>query len=124
MYGQTGTTCCEREGPTAYIISFLVGFIKDLGFRRIIPKCDDENVEHTPLLSTSQIAPHLLLAVTLQHFCSLLSQSACALARTSLLIRRDCVESRRTARSATRLKVSMVAERGCRSVPACGMAEV
>ena len=41
-YGQTGATCCERTGPTAYSISFLVGFIKDLGFRRIILKCDNE----------------------------------------------------------------------------------
>ena len=41
-YGQTGTTCCERKGPTAYSISFLVGFVKDLGFRRIILKCDNE----------------------------------------------------------------------------------
>ena len=41
-YGQTGATCCERKGPTAYSISFLVGFIKDLGFRRIILKCDIE----------------------------------------------------------------------------------
>ena len=36
-YGQTGATC-----PTAYSISFLVGFTKDLGFRRIILKCDNE----------------------------------------------------------------------------------
>ena len=35
-YGQMGATCCERKGPTAYSIPFLVGFIKDLGFRRII----------------------------------------------------------------------------------------
>ena len=41
-YGQTGATCCERKGRTAYSISFLVGFIKDLGFRRIILKCDYE----------------------------------------------------------------------------------
>ena len=41
-YGQTGATCCEREGPTAYSISFLVGSIQDLGFRRIILKCDNE----------------------------------------------------------------------------------
>ena len=41
-YGQTGATCCERKGPTAYSISLLVGFIKDLGFRRIILKCDNE----------------------------------------------------------------------------------
>ena len=41
-YGQTGATCCERKGPTAYSISFLVGFIKDLGFCKIILKCDDE----------------------------------------------------------------------------------
>ena len=41
-YGQTGATCCERKGPTAYSISFLVGFIKDLGFRRIILKCAHE----------------------------------------------------------------------------------
>ena len=41
-YGQTGATCCQGKGPTAYSISFLVGFIKDLGFRRIILKCDKE----------------------------------------------------------------------------------
>ena len=41
-YGQTGATCCERKSPTAYSISFLVGFIKDLGFRRIFLKCDNE----------------------------------------------------------------------------------
>ena len=41
-YGQTGATRCERKGPTACSISFLVGFIKDLGFRRIILKCDNE----------------------------------------------------------------------------------
>ena len=41
-YGQTGATCCERKSPTAYSISFLVGFIKDLGFRRIISECDNE----------------------------------------------------------------------------------
>ena len=41
-YGQTGATCCERRGPTAYSISFLVGFIKGLGFRRIILTCDSE----------------------------------------------------------------------------------
>ena len=34
-YGQRGATCCERKSPTAYSISFLVDFIKDLGFRRI-----------------------------------------------------------------------------------------
>ena len=39
-YGQTGATCCDRKGPTAYFIPFLVGFIKDLAFRRIILKCD------------------------------------------------------------------------------------
>ena len=41
-YGQTRATRCERKGPTAYSISFLVGFLKDLGCRRIILKCDDE----------------------------------------------------------------------------------
>ena len=41
-YGQTGSTCCERKGPTAYSISFLVGFLRDLGFRRIILKCDNQ----------------------------------------------------------------------------------
>ena len=41
-YGRTGATCCKRKGPTAYSILFLVGFIKDLGFRRIILKCDNE----------------------------------------------------------------------------------
>ena len=33
-YGQTGATCCERQGPTTYSISFLVGFIEDLGFSK------------------------------------------------------------------------------------------
>ena len=37
-YGQTGATWCERKGLTAYSIPFLVGFIKDLGFPRIILK--------------------------------------------------------------------------------------
>ena len=37
-----GATCCEREGPTADSISFLLCSIKDLGFRRIILKCDSE----------------------------------------------------------------------------------
>ena len=41
-YGHTGATCCERKGPTAYSTSFLVGFIKHLGFRKIISKCDNE----------------------------------------------------------------------------------
>ena len=40
--GQTGTACCERKGPTANSVSFLVGFTRDLGFRRIILKCDTE----------------------------------------------------------------------------------
>ena len=38
-YGQTGATCCERKGPTAYSLSSLVGFIKDPVFRRIILNC-------------------------------------------------------------------------------------
>ena len=42
-YGQTGATCCKRKGPTAYSISFLAGFIKDLGFRRLILKCHNES---------------------------------------------------------------------------------
>ena len=37
-----GATCCERKGPTARPILFLVGLIEDLGFRRIILKCDNE----------------------------------------------------------------------------------
>ena len=41
-FGQTGAKCCGRRGTTAYFISLFVGFIKDLGFRRIILKCDDE----------------------------------------------------------------------------------
>ena len=39
-YGQTGATCGERKGPTAYSISFLVGFIKDLGLRRNEPSTE------------------------------------------------------------------------------------
>ena len=55
-YGQTGATCCERKGPTAYSISFLVGFIKDLGFRRIILTCDNEHeYERTPRRSDSRM---------------------------------------------------------------------
>ena len=50
-YGQTGATCCER--PTAYSISLLLGFIKDLGFRRIILKCDNE--PSTPRCSDSRM---------------------------------------------------------------------
>ena len=41
-YGQTGATCCELNGPTACSTSFLVGFVKDLGLRRIIFKCENE----------------------------------------------------------------------------------
>ena len=41
-HGQMGATCCERKGPLAHSISFLVGFIKDIGFRRIIFQCDNE----------------------------------------------------------------------------------
>ena len=41
-YGQTGATCCERKGPAAYSISFLVGFIKDLVFRVNILECGNE----------------------------------------------------------------------------------
>ena len=41
-YGQTGATRCGQKCPTAYSISFLVGFIKDLAFRRFILKCDNE----------------------------------------------------------------------------------
>ena len=52
-YGQTGATCCERKGPTAYSISFLVGFIKDLAFRRIISKYD--NVPSTKALQDAVI---------------------------------------------------------------------
>ena len=37
-----GSYVLRTEGPTAYSISFLVGFIKDLGFRRIFSKCDNE----------------------------------------------------------------------------------
>ena len=39
---QTGATGCERKGPTAYFIPLLVDFIKDLDFRRIILKCENE----------------------------------------------------------------------------------
>ena len=42
-YGQTAATFCERKGPTAYSISFLVGFIEDLGFLRIILQCCNDS---------------------------------------------------------------------------------
>ena len=32
------------QGPTTYFISFLVGFIKNLGFRRVTLKCDNEPI--------------------------------------------------------------------------------
>ena len=42
-FGKTvRATCCGRKGHTAYSISCLVGFIKDLGFRSIILTCDNE----------------------------------------------------------------------------------
>ena len=41
-FGQTGATRCERKGPTACSVSFLVGFVKDLFFCRMILKCDNE----------------------------------------------------------------------------------
>ena len=41
-YGQTWATCFERKGPAAHSILFLVGFIEDLGFRRIILKYNRE----------------------------------------------------------------------------------
>ena len=41
-YGQTEATCRERNGITASAISFLVGFVEDLGFRRMILKSDNE----------------------------------------------------------------------------------
>ena len=41
-YGQTGPTCCERDGPTACSISFLVSFIEYFGFHRTILKCGNE----------------------------------------------------------------------------------
>ena len=40
-FGQTEATRFERKGFTAYSIPFLVN-IKNLGFRRIILKCDNE----------------------------------------------------------------------------------
>ena len=39
---QTGATGCQRKGPTAHFIPLLVDFIKDLDFRRIILKCENE----------------------------------------------------------------------------------
>ena len=41
-YGQTGPTCCERDGPTAHSITFLGSFIKYFGFHRTVSKCDNE----------------------------------------------------------------------------------
>ena len=39
---QTRVTWCERKDPIPYLISFLVDFIKDLNFRRITLKCENE----------------------------------------------------------------------------------
>ena len=41
-HGQTRATCRERKGPTAYFIPLLVGFIKDLDFRRITLEYENE----------------------------------------------------------------------------------
>ena len=38
-----GATCCEREGPAVCSISFVVGFMKDLDFCKIILKYDNES---------------------------------------------------------------------------------
>ena len=50
-HGQTGATCCERKGPTAYFIPLFVDFIKDLDFRRIILEYENE-----PSMKVSQEA--------------------------------------------------------------------
>ena len=44
--GQTGATCCEWKGLTAYSISFLCGFIKDFSFRTIILKYDTDRARN------------------------------------------------------------------------------
>ena len=41
-YVNTGATCFERKGFTAYSISFLIHFIKDLDCHRNILKYDNE----------------------------------------------------------------------------------
>ena len=43
-HGRTGETCCERKGPTAYLILFLdeIDKVKDLDSRRITLKCENE----------------------------------------------------------------------------------
>ena len=39
-HDRTGETCCERKGPTAYLI--LIDKVKDLDSRRITLKCENE----------------------------------------------------------------------------------
>ena len=41
-HGLTGGTCCERKDSTAHFIPLLVDSIKDLDFRRITLKCENE----------------------------------------------------------------------------------
>ena len=41
-HGQTGVTCCERKGSTAFFTRLIVDLIKDPDLRRIILKCQNE----------------------------------------------------------------------------------
>ena len=41
-YRFTAATCVEAKGPNLYAICFLVGVVRDLGFQRLIFKCDNE----------------------------------------------------------------------------------
>eukprot|EP00959_Pyramimonas_sp_CCMP1952_P170554 3564075-Pyramimonas_sp.AAC.1 len=41
-FGHTAATCVEAKGVNAYAVAFMVGFVRDLGYRRLILKCDNE----------------------------------------------------------------------------------
>ncbi|CAK0815838.1 unnamed protein product, partial [Prorocentrum cordatum] len=41
-FKHTAATCVEAKGVNAYAVAFMVGLIRDLGYRRLILKCDNE----------------------------------------------------------------------------------
>ncbi|CAK0855964.1 unnamed protein product [Prorocentrum cordatum] len=41
-FKHAAATCVEAKGVNAYAVAFMVGLIRDLGYRRLILKCDNE----------------------------------------------------------------------------------
>ena len=42
VYLYWGATVVEVKGPSDYAVSYMVGYLRDLGFRRVFLKCDNE----------------------------------------------------------------------------------